>query len=82
MARDRIQSEQVMARLTETVRRFDGFVAKYTGEGVLVYFGHPHAHEDDAEQTKEAGTVPLSPRDSKSDLAEAIEGFAVRGKSI
>ena len=56
--RDRIQSEQVMARLTEIVRRFDGFVAKYTGERVLVYFGYPHAREDDAEQTKEAGTVP------------------------
>jgi hypothetical protein len=30
----------------ETVRRFDGFVAKYMGDGVLVYFGYPQAHED------------------------------------
>ena len=30
------------------VRRFGGFVAKYLGDGVLVYFGHPEAHEDDA----------------------------------
>jgi class 3 adenylate cyclase len=31
------------------VRRFGGFVAKYMGDGVLVYFGYPEAHEDDAE---------------------------------
>lgn len=35
--------------VTETVRRFGGFVAKYMGDGVLVYFGYPQAHEDDAE---------------------------------
>jgi class 3 adenylate cyclase len=34
--------------VAETVRRFDGFVAKYMGDGVLVYFGYPRAHEDDA----------------------------------
>ena len=32
----------------ETVRRFDGFVTRYLGDGVLMYFGYPHAHEDDA----------------------------------
>ena len=35
---------------TEIVRRFDGFVAQYLGDGVLVYFGYPQAHEDDAER--------------------------------
>src|SRR5690348_1891912 len=43
------------ARVAETVRRFDGFVAKYMGDGVLVYFGYPHAHEDDPEQAVRAG---------------------------
>ena len=38
-----------------TVRRFGGFVAKYMGDGVLVYFGYPQAHEDDAEQAVRAG---------------------------
>jgi class 3 adenylate cyclase len=38
-----------------TVQRFDGFVAKYMGDGVLVYFGYPHAHEDDAERAVRAG---------------------------
>jgi class 3 adenylate cyclase len=39
----------------ETVRRFDGFVAKYMGDGVLIYFGYPQAHEDDAERAVRAG---------------------------
>ena len=39
----------------ETVRRFDGFVAKYLGDGILVYFGYPQAHEDDAERAVRAG---------------------------
>ena len=38
-----------------TVRRFGGFVAKYMGDGVLVYFGYPQAHEDDAERAVRAG---------------------------
>src|SRR6185437_5790662 len=36
--------------VAETVGRFDGFVAKYMGDGVLIYFGFPQAHEDDAER--------------------------------
>ena len=39
----------------ETVERFGGFVAKYMGDGVLVYFGFPQAHEDDAERAVRAG---------------------------
>src|SRR5262249_46970380 len=39
----------------ETVQRFGGFVAKYMGDGVLVYFGYPQAHEDDAERAVRAG---------------------------
>ena len=41
--------------VAETVRRFDGFVAKYLGDGVLIYFGYPRAHEDDAERAVRAG---------------------------
>jgi class 3 adenylate cyclase len=37
------------------VGRFGGFVAKYMGDGVLIYFGYPHAHEDDAERAVRAG---------------------------
>jgi Adenylate and Guanylate cyclase catalytic domain/AAA ATPase domain len=41
--------------VAEAVRRFGGFVAKYLGDGVLVYFGYPQAHEDDAERAVRAG---------------------------
>ena len=41
--------------VAEAVRRFDGFIAKYMGDGVLIYFGYPQAHEDDAERAVRAG---------------------------
>jgi class 3 adenylate cyclase/predicted ATPase len=41
--------------VAETVHRFDGFVARYMGDGVLVYFGYPQAHEDDADRAVRAG---------------------------
>jgi class 3 adenylate cyclase/predicted ATPase len=41
--------------VAETVRRFGGFVAKFMGDGVLIYFGYPQAHEDDAERAVRAG---------------------------
>jgi class 3 adenylate cyclase/tetratricopeptide (TPR) repeat protein len=41
--------------VAEIVDRFDGFVAKYMGDGVLVYFGYPKAHEDDAERAVRVG---------------------------
>src|SRR3954468_22866350 len=50
-------------QVAEVAVRFSGFVAKYMGDGVLLYFGYPHAHEDDVEQAIQAGltladTVP------------------------
>ncbi len=41
--------------VAEIVAGFDGFVAKYMGDGVLAYFGYPRAHEDDAERAVRAG---------------------------
>ena len=41
--------------VAETVGRFGGFVAKYMGDGVLVYLVYPQAHEDDAERAVRAG---------------------------
>ena len=53
----------------ETARRFDGFIARFLGDGVLVYFGYPEAHEDEPEQAVRAGLelvaavkVPSDPR--------------------
>src|SRR5215469_15167911 len=41
--------------VADTVTRFGGFVAKYMGDGALVYFGYPQAHEDDAERAVRTG---------------------------
>ena len=41
--------------VADTVGRFGGFIAKYMGDGVLIYFGYPQAHEDDAERAVRAG---------------------------
>ena len=49
--------------VAETVGRFGGYVAKFMGDGVLIYFGYPQAHEDDAERAVRAGlelTVAVS----------------------
>src|SRR5271166_4562568 len=46
--------------IADTVGRFDGFVAKYMGDGVLVYFGYPQAHEDDAERAVRAGLAVIA----------------------
>ena len=45
--------------VAETVAGFDGFVAKYMGDGVLIYFGYPEAHEDDAERAVRAGLAVI-----------------------
>jgi class 3 adenylate cyclase/tetratricopeptide (TPR) repeat protein len=52
----------------ETIRRFGGLVARYMGDGVLVYFGYPEAHEDDAERAVKAGL----------DLVAAVVGLKTR----
>src|SRR5437867_3684994 len=45
--------------VADTVGRYDGFVAKYMGDGVLVYFGWPRAHENEAEQAVRAGLAVI-----------------------
>ena len=54
--------------VAETVRRLGGFVAKYMGDGVLVYFGYPEAHEDDAERAVRSGL----------ELVEAVAALKTR----
>jgi class 3 adenylate cyclase len=56
--------------VAETVGRFGGFVAKYMGDGVLVYFGYPQAHEDDAERAVRAGL----------DLVAAVSGLKTHAR--
>jgi class 3 adenylate cyclase/predicted ATPase len=65
--------------VADVVRSFDGFVAKYMGDGILVYFGYPQAHEDDAERAVRAalGVVDAVGRlDVKSVKLQARVGIA------
>ena len=61
--------------VAETVQPFGGFVAKYMGDGVLIYFGYPQAHEDDAERAVRAGVgvgYCKSPKKRSETLAYVI----------
>src|SRR5215207_7048086 len=61
--------------VAEVVSRFEGFVAKYMGDGVLVYFGWPHAHEADAERAVRAALATL---EAVGQAAPAGECLAAR----
>jgi len=65
--RDVIASFQ--SRCSAAIRRYDGFVANYMGDGILVYFGYPRAHEDEAERSVRAG---LDIVDAMTELNAAI----------
>jgi class 3 adenylate cyclase/predicted ATPase len=65
--------------VADVVGGFDGFVAKYMGDGVLVYFGYPRAHEDDAERAVRAGLGVIDAvgrLDVKSATLQARVGIA------
>ena len=55
--------------VTSVVERLDGFVAQYLGDGVVAYFGHPNADEDDAERAVRAGLA-------------IVDGIAARGPEL
>src|SRR5271167_703284 len=65
--RDVIASYQ--NRCSAVIRRYDGFVAKYMGDGILVYFGYPRAHEDEAERSVRVG---LDIVDAMAELNAAV----------
>src|SRR5271166_2362960 len=69
----------------ETVGHFDGYVAKYMGDGVLIYFGYPRAHEDDAERAMLAVIAAVGRLSAKEDLRVRLggaTGLAVVGDLI
>ena len=47
------------ATCAAVIQRFDGYIAQYLGDGLLVYFGYPQAHEDDAQRAVRAGLEML-----------------------
>jgi class 3 adenylate cyclase len=56
------------ATCAEVIQRFDGYIAQYLGDGLLVYFGYPQAHEDDASRAVRSGLG----------IVEAIKTLAMR----
>ena len=64
--------------VTEIVEGFGGFVARYMGDGVLVYFGYPQAHEDDAERATRCGLALVArvPQLDRSEELHARVGIA------
>src|SRR5205807_4410042 len=65
--------------VAEIVAGFDGFVSRYMGDGVLIYFGYPQAHEDDAERAVRAGLSAIDAVDRldvKSVKLQARVGIA------
>ena len=55
---------------TDVIQRFDGHIAQLLGDGLLIYFGYPHAHEDDAQRAVRAGLGIL---DAMEDLKTRLK---------
>ncbi len=70
--RDLIRAYQQAS--AEVIGRYDGHVAQYLGDGLLVYFGHPRAHEDDAHRAVLAGLgIIAAMRTLNSKLAQRAQ---------
>ena len=77
------------ACVRETIGRFDGFIARYVGDGVLIYFGWPEAHETDAEQSVRAALAVVAAVGDKPIAGEKLQvrvgiatGLVVVGEPI
>ena len=76
--------------VTREIRRFEGHIANYRGDGVLAYFGYPKAHEDDAERAVRAGLgvvdavskVTIPGRETQSARVGILTGAVVVGELI
>jgi class 3 adenylate cyclase len=58
--------------VAKTIQQFDGFIARYVGDGVLTYFGWPEARETDAERAVRAGLA----------VAAAVTGVPIGGHAL
>ena len=59
----------------EVVQRYGGHIAQYLGDGLLVYFGYPQAHEDDAQRAIHAGLEMLT---ALADLSRLAQPYGIR----
>src|SRR4029450_11443497 len=63
------------ATCVEMIQRFDGHVAQYLGDGLLVYFGYPQAHEDDAQRAVRVGLGILDAMGALNTRLERAKGM-------
>jgi class 3 adenylate cyclase len=66
--RDMVRAYQRVC--TEVIQRYDGHIAQLLGDGLLVYFGYPQAHEDDAHRAVRTGLGIL---DAMGDLNQGLQ---------
>jgi len=59
----------------EVIQRFDGYIAQYLGDGLLVYFGYPQAHEDDAQRAVRTGLGILDAMGTLNTRLEQAKGI-------
>src|SRR5690242_11595891 len=85
--RDIIRGYQ--ACVASTIQQFNGFIARYVGDGVLIYFGWPEAHEADAERAVRAGLAVAAAVSEGPVAGQALQvrigiatGLVVVGESI
>jgi class 3 adenylate cyclase/predicted ATPase len=71
--RDMVRAYQQVC--TEVIDRFDGYVAQLLGDGLLVYFGYPHAHEDDAQRAVRTGLGILEAVEALNPSLELAKGI-------
>ena len=67
-------------RCVSVVKRYEGFAARYLGDGILIYFGYPNAHEDDAERSVRAALEIV--RSLSSARASDASGVTAQGPSV
>ncbi len=66
--------------VSAVIERYEGHVAQYLGDGLLVYFGYPQAHEDDAERAVRAGREILATLGTLNDRLEPEHGIRLAAR--
>ena len=65
---------------SQAISRFNGYIAKYMGDGLLVYFGYPHAYEHDVERAVHAGLAVLDLVKALPREHPAQQGFEIAAR--
>ena len=62
---------------TEVIQRYDGHIAQLLGDGLLIYFGYPHAHEDDAQRAVRAALGIIEAVEALNTSLEPAKGITL-----